>query len=96
MTGEGQDDSATGSGTAPRPKPNPPPPRPPPRGHRSLDDEAEAARGIRSEGPVHNLGTAIHELFGSLGGVDLEIPRREAEGGSTRPSADSGPAHHER
>lgn len=30
-----------------------------------------------NEGPVRNLGTAIHELFGPLGGVDLEIPPRE-------------------
>ena len=29
------------------------------------------------DGPVRGLGTAIHELFRPLGGVDLEIPPRE-------------------
>ena len=28
--------------------------------------------------PVRNLGTAFHELFRPLGGVDLEIPPRGA------------------
>lgn len=28
-------------------------------------------------GPVRNIGTAIHDLFRPLGGVDLEIPARE-------------------
>ena len=27
--------------------------------------------------PPRNLGTAIHELFGPFGGVELEIPPRE-------------------
>ena len=31
----------------------------------------------RDAAPVRNLGTAIHELFRPLGGVDLEIPPRE-------------------
>ena len=34
----------------------------------ALDEEAAPAR---------NLGTAIHELFRSFGGVELEIPARE-------------------
>ncbi len=29
------------------------------------------------EVPTRNLGTAIHELFKPLGGVDLPIPPRE-------------------
>lgn len=31
----------------------------------------------QDERPVRNLGTAIHEPFRPLGGVDLEIPARE-------------------
>ena len=31
----------------------------------------------RDEAPVRNLGTAIHELFRPLGGVDLDVPPRE-------------------
>ena len=31
----------------------------------------------RDGAPVRNLGTAIHELFEPLGGVDLDIPPRE-------------------
>ena len=34
----------------------------------ALEDEAA---------PVRNLGTAIHELFAPLGGVELEIPPRQ-------------------
>ena len=32
---------------------------------------------VREAAPVRNLGTAIHEIFKPLGGVDLEIPPRE-------------------
>ena len=32
---------------------------------------------IREATPVRGLGTAIHELFKPIGGVDLEIPPRE-------------------
>ena len=47
---------------------------------RSMEQEVReilrAALG-GGEAPVRNLGTAIHELFRPLGGVDLEIPPRE-------------------
>ena len=36
--------------------------------HRALDGE---------KAPTEKLGTAIHELFKPLGGVDLDIPPRE-------------------
>ena len=47
---------------------------------RSMEQEArEILRAALSgdEAPVHNLGTAIHELFEPLGGVDPFIPPRE-------------------
>ena len=47
---------------------------------RSMEQEArEILRAAlrRDEAPVYNLGTAIHELFKPLGGVELDIPPRE-------------------
>ena len=47
---------------------------------RSMEQEArDILRAALNEdaAPVRNLGTAIHELFRPLGGVDLEIPPRE-------------------
>ena len=47
---------------------------------RSMEQEArDILRAALDEDatPVRNLGTAIHELFRPLGGVDLEIPPRE-------------------
>jgi plasmid stability protein len=47
---------------------------------RSMEQEArDILRAALDEdaAPVRNLGTAIHELFRPLGGVDLEIPPRE-------------------
>ena len=47
---------------------------------RSMEQEArEILREAlsRDAAPVRNLGTAIHEIFKPLGGVDLEIPPRE-------------------
>ncbi len=47
---------------------------------RSMEQEArDILRAALDEdaAPVRNLGTAIHELFQPLGGVDLEIPPRE-------------------
>ena len=47
---------------------------------RSMEQEArDILRTALDEdaAPVRNLGTAIHELFRPLGGVDLEIPPRE-------------------
>ena len=32
---------------------------------------------MRSKESVRKLGTAIHELFRPLGGVDLDVPPRE-------------------
>ena len=72
MTRESHDDSAPRRGTAPRPKPNPPP-----RRNKASVAKAMGALGSGSKGPIRNLGTAIHELFRPLGGVDLEIPPRE-------------------
>ena len=47
---------------------------------RSMEEEArlilrEAVR--REEAPAKGLGTAIHERFKPLGGVELELPPRE-------------------
>ena len=47
---------------------------------RSMEQEArDILRAALDEdaAPVRNLGTAIHELFRPLGGVDLEILPRE-------------------
>ncbi len=47
---------------------------------RSMEQEVrEILRAALDEGelPVRNIGTAIHELFKPLGGVDLEISPRE-------------------
>lgn len=47
---------------------------------RSMEQEVREILRVtlrEDEGPVRNLGTAIHELFLPLGGVDLEIPARE-------------------
>ena len=48
---------------------------------RSMEQEVREILRVtlrEDEGPVRNLGTAIHGLFRPLGGVDLEIPAREA------------------
>ncbi|MDE2944258.1 MAG: plasmid stabilization protein [Gemmatimonadota bacterium] len=44
-----------------------------------LGDELKRRLRIRAEEevPAEGLGTAIHELFAPLGGVELEIPPRE-------------------
>ena len=47
---------------------------------RSMEEEASfiLAHAVEREAaPTHGLGTALHELFKPLGGVELEIPRRE-------------------
>jgi len=47
---------------------------------RSMEHEVREILRVtlqQDEGPVRNIGTAIHELFRPLGGVDLEIPARE-------------------
>lgn len=47
---------------------------------RSMEQEARdilRAALDEEEVPTRNLGTAIHELFKPLGGVDLPIPPRE-------------------
>ncbi len=47
---------------------------------RSMEQEArDILRAALDEdrAPTRDLGTAIHELFGPLGGVDLPIPPRE-------------------
>ncbi len=47
---------------------------------RSMEQEARdilRAALDEEEVPARNLGTAIHELFKPLGGVDLQIPPRE-------------------
>lgn len=48
-------------------------------GHSMEQEVREILRATlqHDEGPVRNIGTAIHELFRPLGGVDLEIPARE-------------------
>lgn len=50
------------------------------RNGRSMEEEARAIlRHATREnaGPQHGLGSAIHELFASVGGVEFEVPRRE-------------------
>ena len=47
---------------------------------RSMEAEARLILGAavgRQAVPAKGLGTAIHELFKPLGGVELELPRRE-------------------
>ena len=47
---------------------------------RSMEEEARLALAEavnRELAPVEGLGTAIHELFKSFGGVELELPSRE-------------------
>ena len=47
---------------------------------RSMEQEAREiprAALCEDEGSVDNPGTAMHELFGPLGGVELEIPAGE-------------------
>ena len=47
---------------------------------RSMEEEARlvlAEAVNREPAPVKGLGTAIHELFKSLGGVELKLPPRE-------------------
>ena len=47
---------------------------------RSMEQEVREILRVtlrEDEGPVRNLGPAIHELFRPLGGVDLETPARE-------------------
>ena len=50
-------------------------------GH-SMEEEARlilADAVAREAAPAKGLGTAIHELFRGLGGMELELPPREAE-----------------
>ena len=46
---------------------------------RSMEEEARIIlrEAVEQESSEKGLGTAIHELFKPLGGVDLEIPPRE-------------------
>ena len=47
---------------------------------RSMEEEARVilAEAVdREPSPVKGLGTALHELFKPLGGVELELPPRE-------------------
>lgn len=47
---------------------------------RSMEEEARVILRLavrREEPPVKGLGTALHELFKPLGGVELELPPRE-------------------
>ena len=47
---------------------------------RSMEEEARVilAEAVdREQSPVKGLGTALHELFKPLGGVELELPPRE-------------------
>ncbi|MDE0107035.1 MAG: hypothetical protein OXN96_04475 [Bryobacterales bacterium] len=47
---------------------------------RSMEEEARLALAEavnREPAPVEGLGTAIHELFKSFGGVELKLPPRE-------------------
>ena len=47
---------------------------------RSMEQEArDILRAVLDDGqaPTRGLGTAIHQLFEPLGGVELEIPPRE-------------------
>jgi len=48
-------------------------------GHSMEEEVLDILRTVLNREPVppRNLGTAIHELFKPLGGVDLEIPPRE-------------------
>ena len=48
---------------------------------RSMEEEARlilAEAVDREAAPERGLGTAIHELFKPFGGVELEVPPREA------------------
>ena len=48
---------------------------------RSMEEEVrEILRHTLGEGPLpeHRLGTAIHELFKAAGGIELDIPPRQA------------------
>ena len=46
---------------------------------RSMEEEARTIlrEAVEQEASEKGLGTAIHELFKPLGGVELEIPPRE-------------------
>ena len=47
---------------------------------RSMEQEVREILRVelgKEAAPVRNLGTAIHEIFKPLGGVDLKIPPRE-------------------
>ncbi len=46
---------------------------------RSMEEEARTIlrEAVERESSERGLGTAIHELFKPLGGVELEIPPRE-------------------
>lgn len=47
---------------------------------RSMEEEARVILRLavrREEPPAKGLGTALHELFKPLGGVELELPPRE-------------------
>ena len=46
---------------------------------RSMEEEAREIlrHGVGQEKPAHNLAAAIRARLAPLGGVDLELPRRE-------------------
>ncbi len=53
---------------------------------RSMEEEARTIlrEAVEHESSEKGLGTAIHELFKPLGGVELEIPPREPMRGPPR------------
>lgn len=48
-------------------------------GHSMEQEARDILRSALDEdvAPARNLGTALHELFKPIGGVDLELPARE-------------------
>lgn len=47
---------------------------------RSMEEEVRdiLRQAVGEPSPAKNLGRAIHRRFAAIGGVDLELPRREA------------------
>lgn len=48
---------------------------------RSMEEEARVilrAAVVERSAPARGLGTAIHRRFKTIGGIDLELPEREA------------------
>ena len=48
-------------------------------GHSMEQEARDILRSVLDEdvAPARNLGTALHELFKPIGGVELELPARE-------------------